>query len=349
MATESGGIARVFGALGVALVAGAFGSGASRAAGEQPPPDVKRICVPAADGRNWECGTADNPPAPRELPPPESRPSTASPPPFFLANPDAQQEAPIAEEPASVEAPRTDDFPEIERVTPGAESATADATTDATTEDGPEVNAVSDSPAVEPTPVDDAPAEATADAMPTETTPSEFAASETETSEAPEAIDATTSDPAPTDTVADTSAPVPEPPAPIDQVTDAAPTEPAPEPVAISEAAPVETTLESGREPLDSSAFRALDPKHQTVQLARAASRDGFAAYAWTLGLAPESTFAVPYNLNGTTVWLLLWSDFPDFASARAAADALARDHQASGIYVRRIGPLQRELDAHGG
>ena len=79
-------------------------------AAESIAPGVRRVCVPAEDGRTWECGTSDKPPPQRALAPRDSPP-----PPSFLAAPGAATIVPLEEAPAASAEPirpRTDDFPD---------------------------------------------------------------------------------------------------------------------------------------------------------------------------------------------------------------------------------------------
>lgn len=100
---------------------------AAVAAAEMPAPGVKRVCVPAEDGRTWECGTTDDPPPQRGLAPRESPP-----PPSFLAPPGAAEVMPLSEAPAPAPepiAPRSADIADPARETEtvaGVDSAASD-------------------------------------------------------------------------------------------------------------------------------------------------------------------------------------------------------------------------------
>ncbi|HVF35713.1 MAG TPA: hypothetical protein VND91_10365 [Candidatus Saccharimonadia bacterium] len=106
-------------AASLALVAGLA------VAAERLAPGVKRVCVPAEDGRTWECGTLDNPPPQRPIAPRDSPP-----PPSFLASPGSAEVMPLVEAPSGQATPleraRTDDFPSAPD---RDEAAVADAST----------------------------------------------------------------------------------------------------------------------------------------------------------------------------------------------------------------------------
>jgi hypothetical protein len=84
------------------------------------------VCVPAEDGRSWECGTRENPPPERGLSV-LPRPSTAAAPPPFLAAPGASRASPVpalsppASTPGAPTAPRAN----AARVAPLTESTAA--------------------------------------------------------------------------------------------------------------------------------------------------------------------------------------------------------------------------------
>src|SRR5688572_10628412 len=79
-----------------ALASSLLGTAVVAIAAEQLPPGVKRVCVPAEDGRTWECGTTEDPPQQRPVAPRDSPP-----PPSFLAAPGSAEVTPIAEAPAA--------------------------------------------------------------------------------------------------------------------------------------------------------------------------------------------------------------------------------------------------------
>jgi hypothetical protein len=89
-----------------ALVAGAAG----------PKAGEKRICVPSADGKAWDCGTPDNPPIERGLPAPVEVGASAEPPLFLAAPPSDPARAYAAPEAAPApQPPLPDEFPTVQR------------------------------------------------------------------------------------------------------------------------------------------------------------------------------------------------------------------------------------------
>lgn len=85
----------------------------------------------------------------------------------------------------------------------------------------------------------------------------------------------------------------------------------------------------------------SLPSGHFTVQLSAASSDRGFDALRRRLGLVAGETYVVRVRRDRVDWWLLLWRDFPDLASARAAATALG-----GGYWPRRLAPLQAEVQA---
>lgn len=132
-------------------------------------------------------------------------------------------------------------------------------------------------------------------------------------------------EPPPVPTPEPAAAPLPEPA-----------TEPTPTPEAPSSPPPAAPTAAGMAADLLS-----LPPGHYTIQLASAASDAGFEALRQQLGLTAGETYAVRVRRDGGVWWLLLWRDFPDLASARAAATSLG-----GGYWPRRLAPLQAEVQA---
>ena len=79
-----------------------------------PKAGEKRICVPSADGKAWECGTPDNPPPERGLPAPVDS-GTGAPPPTFLAAPPSDPTHVYAAPPPAPAQPLPDQFPSVQR------------------------------------------------------------------------------------------------------------------------------------------------------------------------------------------------------------------------------------------
>ena len=93
----------------------------------------------------------------------------------------------------------------------------------------------------------------------------------------------------------------------------------------------------------DSADLLALPGTGFTVQLAAARGFSGFAAFRQQLGVAVEDTFVIRVRREGQDWWLMLWRDFPDLASARAAASTLSAH---GSFWPRRLAPLQAEIRA---
>jgi hypothetical protein len=354
-----------------ALASSLLGTAVVAIAAEQLPPGVKRVCVPAEDGRTWECGTTDDPPQQRPVAPRESPP-----PPSFLAAPGSAEVTPIAEAPAAepepIEAPRTDEFPEApDREAAlvqeeASEVASEPAETEAAAEPVPEAEpepAAEPAPQSEPEPVAETPTESSSASAPppfiaaprpayrpgppVAVEPAPEPSSEAGASEPEPVAEAPVVEEAPPE-----AAPVVEETAPVaeETATEPTPAEAAPAPVEPElpvAAAPEPTAPPSAyaAAPLGAAEFLALPGGGHTVQIANAPSPDGFGATLAALGIDPATAYALPMRRpDGGTWWTLVWSSFPDSASARAARNALP---QAAGIvvgYPRRISALQNEL-----
>lgn len=348
----------------LALVAGVVSA-------QQLAPGVKRVCVPAEYGRTWECGTMDDPPPQRPVAP---RDSPA--PPAFLAPPGGAEILPLDEVPAAaatpIERPRTDDFPSAPERDPvdAADAApiVSDAPVDAAPPTQPEPSEVATAPADIGT--------TTAPAAPSE--PPMFlkpprrrglapgppiapeGAPEVAPEVAPEAVAADApSGPSPGEpptedlaaalsveaspsdrSIAEVPTPAPEPAA------DPPPAETAAPDVASIGPAPTERMAPeaAATRPRDGGAFGALAGTGYTVQLAHAERPDGFAQTIADLGLDANDAYALPVRRDGRRWWMLVWSSFPDAASARAATSRLPPQASLNVGYPRRIALLQREL-----
>ena len=118
----------------------------------------------------------------------------------------------------------------------------------------------------------------------------------------------------------------------------------APEPAAPPE--PVATVAPTRTDgPLaDAAAFAQLPASAFTLQLAYAASADGFPRLVAALGLDPASCYALRVRgANGPT-WLLAHGAFPDANSAKAAQAQLPRVDGLLAQWPRRIGALQTDI-----
>lgn len=277
------------------------------------------VCVPAADGRAWECGTRGNPPPRRGAESLQRGPGGAAAPPPFLAAP--AEAPPFAPPPQAVDG--IGEAGERNRAPRGAMTPPPRPGASAASAPPPLIAAPRQrlSPYALPAPAP-APAHAAVAApVATDAPPATTAAPTTAT---PSASTATTATPSAEPAPARASAQVPVA-ATVPQPADAAPL--------------------AGRD-----AFLALPPQRATLQLARADSRAALAAEWRRLVAASDSTltrgtaYAVALDAGGAPQVLLLWSDFDDAAAARAAWDALSGFRAGRPVaYARRIGPLQDE------
>lgn len=369
-----------------------LGAGVAAATGADKSRDDEMVCVPAADGRSWECGTRANPPPERGLADVPRNSGPSAPPPPFLAAPRAVSAAParparpppdtFAPLPERRAAPATATPPPTPPVQPAAvavaepgtpaaaDAAPSGASAPATVEQ-PVPARVSAPPPLLAAPRQRlAPYAPSANAQPpppppaavqqpveintlAESPPAAATALETAqpAAEAADASAAAESEPAPATVVADASEPAPA------DAPSAAPSEIAvqPEPAVVS-AEPEPAAAQQSPAPspavsravavLDSAAFLQLQPTRFTLQLARAASRDAALLLAQQPGWAAldAALFAVPVETAGGIQWLLLWSQFADAESARAAWQSAATAGSKPAAYPRRIGPLQAEV-----
>lgn len=116
------GPARALGATLALLLPALIAGAATPKAGE------KRICVPSADGKSWECGTPDNPPPERGLPADLGSGPANAPPPFLASPPSELPHAYAAPPPPARPArPLPDEFPQVQReeAAPAADTAAA--------------------------------------------------------------------------------------------------------------------------------------------------------------------------------------------------------------------------------
>ena len=276
----------------------------------------KIVCVPAADGRSWDCGKGADAPAPRALPSTHQRAKPPEPPPFLVdpsrvpavsgaSSFSTPAPAPVPVRPVAAEAPVAP------RPTPAAPSPTAAVSTEQPTTDpvSPEVATPAPTPAAPP-----------ASALAVDPTPTPAPASKPAPAPLPTPAPAPTTAPPPTPAPAPAVAPTPTP-APASKPT------PTPAPT------PRQTTALAAAELL------ALPGSHYTVQLAAARSSAGFETLRAQLGLSAADTYIVSLQREGEDWSLLLWRDFPDLQSARSAAATLGGNY-----FPRRLEPLQQEV-----
>jgi hypothetical protein len=371
-----------------------------------PSRDAEMVCVPAADGRSWDCGTRANPPADRALPSTARVGTSSAPPPPFLAAPgrrgmptpaappppvhepypapaadaDAVVVTPLDETPAApVEA-----LPENSTSAPAAEiavsnepAAAADAEPETSAETALEtapgpapdvdpgataVTRTSDVPSAPPPPMLAAPRQRLAPYPPADMAPTEPVASNDATPDAPSTAPASTAQPivaAPAVERADADETSRADPV-VAQPAGTEPPAAAPPPPARAAAPPVpdEPSRSIAIDLRGRGEFLALPANRFTLQLARVAAPASAATRLPALLAFAERTlrpmgidgidfrlYVVRVEAAGRRDALLLWSDFPDAESARAAWDLLpAPPGGKPAAYPRRLAPLQDEV-----
>ena len=275
----------------------------------------KIVCVPAADGRSWDCGKGADAPAPRALPSTHQRAKPPEPPPFLVdpsrvpavsgaSSFSTPAPAPVPVRPVAAEAPAAPRPAPVAAPAPRATGNAAKPTPDP-------VSAPVAPPASTPA---SPPAAVSASAV--DPVPPPAVASGT----------ASTTPPTPTPASAPTPAPPPTP-APASAQTPAPAPPPAPAPAPRQAAA------------LGAAQLLALPGTHYTVQLTAARSSAGFETLRAQLGLSATDTYIVSLQREGEDWSLLLWRDFPDLQSARSAAAKLGGNY-----FPRRLEPLQQEV-----
>jgi septal ring-binding cell division protein DamX len=352
---------------------------AGNAIAEDFKPGVQHICIPNAARDGWDCGTVDNPPKPavaEEEVVEEEAPAPTPPP--FLANPDRPRTAPVKMVRSPPPAPMPEpELPTIEESTP----VEASPIVEAAPEPSEPVSAPIQTPtAAETTPLESAPLEepvvAEARSLPE---PSAPVTPELEVAEpAIEPVAMPEDEPVVEETVVAPTAeivtePVPqvEPtlipePTPVPLVTEAsavpetaapavveAMPDPEPEPVTAPKptpapvSAPVTPAVAPGKLYLSSlqgaRAFALLPPSHFTLQLAHAASAEGFPTLIQQLGIDYRQCYVLRVRRDGGDWWVLAYGSFVD---VNAAKSALMRVRPAPGmtaVWPRRVGCLQGE------
>lgn len=310
----------------------------------------RRFCVPNADRSGWECSEVDSPPAtgPSVDPAPAADAPESSPPPSMLAAPPEQDAAPLSDFYRVVPDTEPDPAPLPETVLSEPQAIAAEPESEPAPQPEPAVTAVPEAVA-EPDPEPVVVAEpVAAEPVPSEPEPvPAFLAAP----EVPEPMPAEAALPEPAPVV---SAPEPEP-APAAPAPVAAP-EPVAEPVVAAPAvpaavAPVPPPV-AGRTRLamlgGARDFARLDGNAYTLQLADAATPDGFPGLVDRLGLSPTQVYLLRVKRDGSSWWLLAHGQFTDANQAKAA---LARLPSVPGLarnWPRKIQYLQREFDPLG-
>ncbi len=281
-------------------------------------PAERIVCVPNADG-GWECGKGSQAPAPRPLPPSATPVREAAPPPIYLMDPErmpsvVRESMERGDVRGAQEASRR--LPPVEPEKPAAPAR------EEVAESPPKPEVVREperaaAPEPTPEPVAEPAREAAPEPMPAPTPePEPVAEQEVEPEISPPATPA---------------------PEPVADAAVEAPTEPVEAP-----APRVQRSISSVAR--DASELLALAPDAYTVQLAAARNIQGFAAFRLQHGIAVEDTFVIKVKRGDEIWWLMLWRDFPNVSSARAAIAELP--NSPTGIWPRRLAPLQAEVRA---
>ena len=311
-------------------------------------PGKKHVCVPAADRRSWNCGSAEDPPAASpKADGPALRPARATELTEAERSAAAAVAEPAAEPPAAVAAPSPAapgrNVPSY-LLAPSAASAPVAASAPAEPASAP--------PPVETKPVETKPAEAPAPVEP------KAVAAEPPPPAAPVVTDAKPAEPE--RVVTQAKPPEPEPP-----TTTPKPREPSPPPASVAAPPPVaastptqapsETVVEAKTGPVapppvvpsalrDARAFRTLADARWVLELARGADRASVEAAASQASLPRGEVYLLPLTRDGASWYVALWGDFDSIDAARAArGEALAAGIDGVG-FPRRVGPLKQEL-----
>ncbi|MEO8669879.1 MAG: hypothetical protein ABI411_01115 [Tahibacter sp.] len=336
-------------------------------------PGKKHVCVPAASGEGWDCGTDEQPPAAApHRDGPALRTSRANDPASAsLADAAAAEAEPVAT--PSSPAPRdtkppSRDVPSYLLASPSSvpddEPTVAAAAPASAAAPAPEV---SSPPAVAPPAIESrareatlpsaAPASSVAAPAVTSTAPTTPVSSPSVATNPDQARDRTA--PAVANATDDTTiqsrensatsdaAHAPAAAAPPERTSDIAATPPTPAQAAPAQAAPADATARSGATPVDESqqraAFGALRGSAYVLELARGADRDRVAAAA-SVALPEGRVWLLRLSREGSDWYVALWGEFPTVEAARDARNVAAAQGVTEVGWPRRIGPLQQEL-----
>lgn len=296
-----------------------------------PPASHERIvCVPGEAG-GWECGKGENAPAPRSLPPSAAPTRQSTPPPIYLMDP-ARMPKVVRE---SFERGDYEGAQDAGEHLPPVEAAALAPPSEPVVATPPPAEVRQNAARMQSNAQAAVAASATANIAPVAVV-EPVVASEPVVEPEPQPVAATEPDPQATPEPAP-AAPVvlpQSPPAAAAQLPERT------DPVILASAPRAQRSIASVAR--DVSELLALPADAYTVQLAAARNIQGFAAFRIELGIAVEDTFVIKVDRGEESWWLMLWRDFPNVESARAAISQLP--NKPKGIWPRRLAPLQAEV-----
>ena len=326
-------------------------------------PGTKHVCVPSADRKSWDCGSAEKPPTPPAAKPggPELRTARATEldeseraaAATIMEPPSASPAStPVTSEPPHSLAPPASAPPRSQRNLPNyllsPETATAPDTASTPEPARPVAEAPKAAEPPAPPPVPQAP-------EPVAETPRAAPEAPPPVVEAPKPVEpapvaqtpkpatppasiaappAAAPEPAPKP-VAETPPPAAAPPAPAEPVAKAP--EPLPAPAAAPPAASAAASVR------DADAFRALADSRWVLELSRGIDRAAVEAVASQAPLSHGQVYLLTLQRDGANWYVALWGDFDSIDSARAARGEMLAAGVGDVGWPRRVGPLKQE------
>jgi hypothetical protein len=290
-------------------------------------PGVQHVCVPAADGEGWDCGTVDAPP--ENYTPPDAQAESEP----VAAMPEAANTEPLPEpESAPEPEPEPEPVPAADlgdAQTPAPPPFLADPMRDTP-------YAPVEEPSSEPGNAAEAVIAAEQTAPPAE--PVVEAPAEPVVTPAPEAAPVADVVPEPEPVTAPATI-EPEPVSPAVAIEPAAAVpESAPEPAPLPASTPIDAPIG------DAAGFAQLPATAFTLQLAYAANTADFPRLVAALGLDPATCYALRVRGTNGPTWLLAHGAFADANAAKAAQAQLPKVAGLLAQWPRRIGALQTEI-----
>lgn len=307
-------------------------------------PGKKYNCVPASDGKGWDCreiGKAD------------------------VSRANSRSAAPLPSRPAeSANAPATHDSAappyEVAPIHPSAEAApaatalpsyltNASATGRATQAPAPapSTSGVAAAAAAASTPVA-APAQSETTATHMSVTPARAPTQASTVTSTSTSTSPTSRDPMQSATPAPASEPAPQVPAPPVSSTTTVVRATVPAPKAVEHAAPVPTATPAPAVPSASPEsqrdFLALPGEHYVIELAAAPRQADLASARDSVHVPQGKLYELHLRQNEADQWLLVWGDFDSIQTAREARNDWIAGGAASAGWPRRIAPLQTEV-----